>query len=683
MIILISLPLRGQVDHFVVELEGGGTIPTQTAGTPFFIAVLAKDSINGTVTSFTGTVDITSNGTLLVGAGTTQTFVNGALHTHEIKFSNTGSFVLTATRTAGAEFGTSNTFEVTAGTATTLQVETAPDGTGIITLSQAITAGTSISLYAISRDTLNNFVSNINADAWTLVSTTGSIVDGDLVPYGDMKSARFQGHGQGSTKIVATSGTLTAMPSGTITVLSDSPTIVKFVQQPTGGIAGAVIAPPVTVQLQDLFGNNVPYTNDTITIIIPSGQGILSGTVTRLTDTTGLATFNDLSIDQTGIKTLIATRTGYRSDTSAQFTLSAYTITASAGSNGSITPSGSVIVNYGGSQTFTISPNIGYHVDSVIVDGVYAGTVTSYPFTNVTANHTISATFGINQYTITASAESHGTITPSGAVNVNYGAIALFTIVVDPNYHIDSVIVDEISQGPISEYTFSTITTGHTIRATFAADIPVVNVKIFLEGSYSNDTLKTTLRDFLPFTQPYHSAPWNFAGTEHVVSIPSHIVDWVLIELRSGTTASTKVGTRAAFIKQNGIVVDTSGTSPVSFSGIPVGSYYIVIRHRNHLAVMSAAAATLTASSPLYDFTSGSDKYYGGEAKYFGTSKYGMFAGDYSTDGYIDGSDFIGPDNDRYQSGYKRSDLNMDGYIDGSDFIHPDNNRYKGTNVPE
>jgi uncharacterized repeat protein (TIGR02543 family) len=72
---------------------------------------------------------------------------------------------------------------------------------------------------------------------------------------------------------------------------------------------------------------------------------------------------------------------------------SSYTITASAGTGGSITPSGTVSVAQGGSQTFTIQANTGYSLSSVQVDGVSVGAVSSYTFTNVVANHTISAAF--------------------------------------------------------------------------------------------------------------------------------------------------------------------------------------------------------------------------------------------------------------------------------------------------
>jgi len=70
-----------------------------------------------------------------------------------------------------------------------------------------------------------------------------------------------------------------------------------------------------------------------------------------------------------------------------------YTITALAGSGGSISPSGAVTVKSGDSVTFTITPNSGYAISDVKVDGKSVGAVTSYTFTNVLANHTIEATF--------------------------------------------------------------------------------------------------------------------------------------------------------------------------------------------------------------------------------------------------------------------------------------------------
>ena len=80
-------------------------------------------------------------------------------------------------------------------------------------------------------------------------------------------------------------------------------------------------------------------------------------------------------------------------DNSVTYTLPTYTINASAGTGGTISPSGAVTVIQGANQTFKIEPNSGYIVSDVLVDSVSQGRKNSYPFTNVTADHTIVASF--------------------------------------------------------------------------------------------------------------------------------------------------------------------------------------------------------------------------------------------------------------------------------------------------
>lgn len=89
-------------------------------------------------------------------------------------------------------------------------------------------------------------------------------------------------------------------------------------------------------------------------------------------------------------------------------------------------------------------------------------------------------------------------------------------------------------------------------------------------------------------------------------------------------------------------------------------------------------------NATTYDFTTGADKYYGGSdaAVQLETGVWGMIGGDTSKDGVIDGSDFVGPDNNKFQSGYLDSDSNLDGVVDGSDFVLPDNNKFKSSTVP-
>ena len=99
-------------------------------------------------------------------------------------------------------------------------------------------------------------------------------------------------------------------------------------------------------------------------------------------------TVDSLAIDPTNTQTIYAVR-----GSSVFKTISIYSISASAGTGGTITPSGTVSVNYGDSKTFTITPSYGYKISNVKVDGKSIGAVSSYTFTNITQNHTIEAVF--------------------------------------------------------------------------------------------------------------------------------------------------------------------------------------------------------------------------------------------------------------------------------------------------
>ncbi|MEY4071694.1 MAG: hypothetical protein RL721_2308, partial [Candidatus Eisenbacteria bacterium] len=121
--------------------------------------------------------------------------------------------------------------------------------------------------------------------------------------------------------------------------------------------------------------------------------------------------------------------------------LANFTITASAGAGGSISPSGAQTVNNGDSLAFTITPDAGYSIADVLVDGVSVGAVGSYTFSNVTAGHTIAASFSLNSYTIAASASAGGSISPSGNQSVSHGDSLAFTITPDAGYSIADVLV--------------------------------------------------------------------------------------------------------------------------------------------------------------------------------------------------------------------------------------------------
>jgi len=151
--------------------------------------------------------------------------------------------------------------------------------------------------------------------------------------------------------------------------------------------------------------------------------------------------------------------------------VAAAAITASAGSNGTISPTGIVSVDEGDDKTFTIAPATHYHVATVLVDGQSVGAVTSYEFDDVSTAHTIAATFAIDTNAITASVGANGTIEPAGAQPVNYGANKTFTVTPALHYAVDTVLVD--GQAAVltdGAYTFTNVIATHTIAVTFVGE---------------------------------------------------------------------------------------------------------------------------------------------------------------------------------------------------------------------
>jgi hypothetical protein len=177
----------------------------------------------------------------------------------------------------------------------------------------------------------------------------------------------------------------------------------------------------------------------------------------------------------------------------ATFAINQYTITATAGANGSINPSGTVTVSHGDNQDFTITPDTGYHVADVVVDGSSVGAVTSYTFTNVTADHTIEASFEINQYTITTTVTGNGTLTCDSPVD--YNGSSTCTVAPDPGYHLVSLIdngVDVTASVSNGQYTIANVTEDHTVEATFAINQYTVTPSVGSgSGTISPDTQQT------------------------------------------------------------------------------------------------------------------------------------------------------------------------------------------------
>lgn len=154
-----------------------------------------------------------------------------------------------------------------------------------------------------------------------------------------------------------------------------------------------------------------------------------------------------------------------------------FTIAASAGTGGTISPAGISIVNQGAGQSYAITANTGFQILDVKLDNVSLGAVPNFLFSNVTSNHTIAATFSVSPgtFTITSSAGFGGTISPLGTIALNQDANQTYTITANSDFLISDVKVDNVSVGAVSGYTFSNINANHTINSTYSA-IPTFTI---------------------------------------------------------------------------------------------------------------------------------------------------------------------------------------------------------------
>lgn len=242
-------------------------------------------------------------------------------------------------------------------------------------------------------------------------------------------------------------------------------------------------------------------------------------------------------------------------------------------------------------------------------------------------------------------------------------------------------------------YTVTDEDTGCINTCTFTLEVAIcgftLDIKVFLEGPYdsSQGSMRTVLRDLdiMPTEQPYDGQPWNHTGDETVTELPADITDWILVELREASTANEALPAnvewrQALFLRNDGQVVSLDGTTLPFAEIIPEDNIYVVIRHRNHIAAMSANAMDEdTENFTLsYDFTDAADKAYFSNQKEIVTGLYGLYAGDVNQDKSIDGQDInvVNVDRNAFIFGkYLPTDVNLDATVDGSDLSITNANR--------
>ena len=309
-------------------------------------------------------------------------------------------------------------------TPTAYTVTVSNDGNGAGTASSSTAAaGTEITLTATPNE-------GYHFKAWQVVSPTGLVIADNkfTMPDSDVEvRAIFEEDAPAPTEFIVTvtsggNGTASASPAkavaGTTITLTATPNAgyhFKEWQVTSGGVTitnNKFIMPSANVEVEAIFEKDAPPASTEFTITFDGNGGTPSGDSMTTTDQklpslpsasrSGSYSFDGWYTEKSG-GTKITTDTVFSANTTVyahwMYTgggssgYSYYTIEATAGAGGSISPSGNVSVREGGDQTFTITPDKGYAVSTVKIDGKSIGAVKSYTFENVSRTHTIEVIF--------------------------------------------------------------------------------------------------------------------------------------------------------------------------------------------------------------------------------------------------------------------------------------------------
>ncbi|OQX12483.1 MAG: hypothetical protein BWK73_14855 [Thiothrix lacustris] len=246
-----------------------------------------------------------------------------------------------------------------------------------------------------------------------------------------------------------------------------------------------------------------------------------------------------------------------------------------------------------------------------------------------------------------------------------------------------------------------------TVQVTDMDDVPFVNVslRVWLQGAYksADKMMRGDLQrlGLMPALQPYGElstafgyatssgmvSPFDYKGTETASAAVLAAtggdapVDWVLVELRNVFDPGKRVAVAAGLLQRDGDIVDaTTGAKELPIFNAADGLYYVMVRHRNHLAVMTETPITVKRVTPaVVDFTAPATKVYGGATTRLENGGMAlMWAGDANNSNSIiangPGSDnsvllgaiLVAPENTNVNAafrlpGYYSTDFNLDG----------------------
>jgi len=217
-----------------------------------------------------------------------------------------------------------------------------------------------------------------------------------------------------------------------------------------------------------------------------------------------------------------------------------------------------------------------------------------------------------------------------------------------------------------------------------------LSVRAKLQGplAASGASMSGTLKQLglVPTTEPYTALGYTHVGGgggesfDPIAFQNIGFTDWVVLELRSASDPFIVLYSRSCLLRSNGVIVGsiqaTSGSDqvPLPTLNAPAGNYYVAIRHRNHLGIMTAAPVSLSSFTTVIDLTSPTTAIWGFDARVSVNGVMALWQGDVTGDGVVS---YTGQNNDRdvvlqavggvtptnTVTGYLGADINLDGIV--------------------
>ncbi len=331
-----------------------------------------------------------------------------------------------------------------------------------------------------------------------------------------------------------------------------------------------------------------------------------------------------------------------------------------------------------------------------VINGEYAATLEATEWLEYTVNVAETQTYEIDV--------DVATLSPAGQLSVSVDNVDVTGVVDLPTtgdwntYATVPVGEVNLSSG-IHVFQIKVENTGVYLDSWSVTPAAYVEVqpKVILEGAYNstNALMRDDLRasSYIPTVEPYSAMGYtlvNSVGGETIedpatlfaVTGDDAIVDWLFLELRDPADASVVLATRSALLQRDGDVVDMDGVSPVRFSDMAEGDYFLAIRHRNHLAVMPAAPVNLATSGGLVDFSDPALSMYGNNARIAIGGIAALRGGDANNDGQVNAADRSEVWNKRNTVGYNIFDIDLNGSCTAADRSMAWNKRNTAEQIP-